>query len=632
MAIFKRSPRLRLRELIAVSLVLGAFIAAVLVALPWLGLIITPMVRRKATLGFLIGLEIVYVLALAALPAAAVIFGTMLWRARRSGTGAKASPRGLLGRPFAERKAAMGHTAARGLLVCVSSLVAISLAEVVVGIGRARTEFVSAPARAEAELADRFAETLRERRVTEDPLRSEGRVWESPREPGVTLAVLGGSSAFGLPFDRWLSVGKIVAWQLEKAVPGQSVHVEMLAEPGATLEEQYRKLGALKRRPDALIVYSGHNEFASRIPWSRKLDYYLDEKPPPLHRLDDFAARISPVCRLIRDTADRFRVGVVPSRAMRPPLVDTPAFTPAEFAVRLDDFRRRLDAIAGYCQRIGALPILVVPPANDAGFDPNRSYLPAEASSAGREAFAREFLAARQLEATDPVRAQERYRLLLQSQPGFAETHYRLARLLANAGAWDEAYEHFVKARDYDGMPMRCLSPFQEAYREVAARHGCPLVDGQALFHAIGANGLLDDRLFMDAMHPSLLGHVTLAQGILDAICERGALGWANHEAPAPRIDIAACAAQFGLGTREWRFIAERGCMFEWGTALLRHDRSEREAKVAAFHRAIKRLASGEAPEALAMPNLGVAAGVGCAGDETRGNRGSETRRGSPRW
>ena len=296
-------------------------------------------------------------------------------------------------------------------------------------------------------------------------------------------------------------------------------------------------------------MYSGHNEFASRIPWSRKLAYYVDEKAPPLQRLDDLAARVSPVCSLIRDTADRFRVGVEPPRNMRPPLVDTPAFTPAEFAVRLDDFRDRLDAIAGYCQRIGALAILVVPPANDTGFDPNRSYLPAETTSAGRRAFAREFLAARQLEVTDPARAEQRYRTLLQSQPGFAETHYRLARLLANAGAWDEAYEHFVKSRDCDGMPMRCLSPFQEACREVAARHGCPLVDGQALFHAIGETGLLDDRLFMDAMHPSLLGQVTLAQGILDAICGPGPwAGQMGHWAPESTSQPAQLTLDWARG------------------------------------------------------------------------------------
>ena len=58
---------------------------------------------------------------------------------------------------------------------------------------------------------------------------------------------------------------------------------------------------------------------------------------------------------------------------------------------------------------------------------------------------------------------------LLKSQPGFAETHFRLGLLLERAGAWDEAYEHFVKARNLDGLPIRCTTAFQDVYHEVAA-------------------------------------------------------------------------------------------------------------------------------------------------------------------
>ena len=103
----------------------------------------------------------------------------------------------------------------------------------------------------------------------------------------------------------------------------------------------------------------------------------------------------------------------------------------------------------------------------------------------------------------------------LARQPGFAETHYRLATLLRKAGEWDEAYRHFIAARDCDGYPMRCLTRFQEVYREVASRHDCIYIDGQSYFHAIGRNGLLDDELFQDAMHPSLRGQIALAQAVL---------------------------------------------------------------------------------------------------------------------
>jgi lysophospholipase L1-like esterase len=565
MGMLRRSTGLRLLRMILVGLILGALVAGGLLALPWIDVFITPTIVRKATIAFLIGLEIAYASAVAALLAGATVCSARFWRSRRNGTN--------------------GLSAARGLMLCISSLTAIGAAELIVDARRPLPKRAEMKAEIDAMLPVRFAET--------------------PSEPGLTIAVLGESSALGMPFEMRLSVGKIVAWQLEQAIPGKKLHVDMLAEPGDTLSGQYRKLSRLKRRPDALIVYCGHNEFSSEIPWSRKVDHYLDLRRSSRRFRDDLAAAFSPVCNLIRETAEKFRVGLVPPRGLRAPLVDSPAYTPAEYAGRLADFRRRLDAIASYSERIGALAILVVPPSNDAQFDPNRSFLPAETTRDGREAFAREFLTARRAETAEPARAAELYRTLLLKQPLFAETHYRLACLLERAGKWAEAYEQFIEARDLDGLPMRCMTPFQNAYRDVAASHDCVIVDGQALFHAIGPHGLLDDHLFMDAMHPSLRGQVALAQRILDAIAARGALGWPNS-ARAPRIDLVACAAHFALQASDWKLIARRGYMFQWGTVTLRHDRRQREAKMVQFADAAKRLADGEPAETLGLVNLGV--------------------------
>ncbi len=585
MVMFLRSRLHRFRRLIPVSLILVGFVAAVLLALGWAGVRIAPRMRQQTTLAVLIALEITYVGASAVLGCGAVISGVLLWRAHHTRTNRRGP--------------------ARGLLLCVSSLITIGLAELVVGLGQSGT--TGASESAQMAVLPSPAELAGYRGAT-----------EPSREREVTIAVLGESSAAGVPFERWLSAGKIVGWQLEQVIPGQSCRVETLAEPGATLEGQHEKLGRLRHYIDALIVYCGHNEFAATIPSSRRLAYYVDEKPSLVERTDEVLARVSPLCRLVRQSADRIRAGLVPPGGVRPPLVDGPACTGAEHAMRLAKFRQHLDEIVVHCKLKGTLAILVIPPANDAGFDPNRSVLPAETTREAREAFAREFLAARGLEATDPARAEELYRSLLQAQPGFAETHFRLGRLLKSAGAWDEAYDHFVRARDCDGMPIRCLSAFQDVYREVAARRGCPLVDGQTLFRALGAHGLLDDPLFMDAMHPSLAGQVALAQGILDAIRERGALDWPK-KTPVPKIDLAQCAAHFGLGASEWRLIAEREFIFETGTALFRYDQTERRAKIAALQEAIKRLAEGEAPEKVGMPNLGVpTAGVGRAAHEPR--------------
>ena len=120
---------------------------------------------------------------------------------------------------------------------------------------------------------------------------------------------------------------------------------------------------------------------------------------------------------------------------------------------------------------------------------------------------------------------------------------------------------------------MRCLTPFQQAYRDTAARHDCILVDGQALFHAIGPHGLLNDYLFHDAMHPSLRGYIALAQAILESMHARRAFGWAAG-APMPAIEPSLCATHFGLKPQDWKPLCERGFMFYHMTAALRYDPS----------------------------------------------------------
>ena len=355
-----------------------------------------------------------------------------------------------------------------------------------------------------------------------------------------------------------------------------------------------------------LIVYAGHNEFAARFPWSREIRHYDDDKEPGLWEL--FVQQVesrSPVCGLIREEADKCRVAIPPPPAGYRKLVDEPVFTPAEYGILLADFERRLEAIVEFAQHAGALPILISPPANDSDYEPNRSYLPPQTTRHEREAFARDFLAARQLEESDPQESLMRYRALLERQPGFADLHHRLARMHKRQGDWEQAYLHALASRDLDGFPQRLPTRFQELYRKVAARHHCSLIDGQSYFHKIGVHGLLDDHLFHDGIHPSLRGQLALAQGVLQALHDRKAIGW-PEAAAVPTIDPAACVRQFNLTPWAWGKVCNAGIMFYDLTAGARYDSSERIAKRHAFGQAMERIEAGEAPEAVGLPNIGL--------------------------
>ena len=221
---------------------------------------------------------------------------------------------------------------------------------------------------------------------------------------GLRIVVVGESSAEGVPYRDWLSVGKIVAWQLRRALPWRIVPRggpgEAGLDPGADAPAARRVADA---GPTLVIVYAGHNEFASRFGWSSDVPYYRDDPAAAGQRFADPRRSrrwpgSSASCtrrHWSRRPPRGSSVGSSMSRRTRRP----------QYAERLADFRRRLEGIVAYCEAVGALPVLVIPPGNDAGFEPNRSVLPPETPRPTRGAFAREVEAARRLEATDPSRA-----------------------------------------------------------------------------------------------------------------------------------------------------------------------------------------------------------------------------------
>jgi hypothetical protein len=429
---------------------------------------------------------------------------------------------------------------------------------------------------------------------------------DSPDDPGIDVVVLGESSAAGVPYARWLSIGSIVAWQLNQVFPTRTVRLESLARAGDTLQRQHELLPNVVRRPELLIIYCGHNEFFSRLSWTDNLDYYVADHE--LARWQVIVAQfeqLSPLCALVKATADKCRIALPPPPDRKRELIDVPVYTAAEYRAIVQDFRRRLEEIVTYAESVGALAVLIAPPANDARFEPNRSFLSAMTTREERDAFRRAFRAARQLEDSDPGESVKRYRALAARAPCFAETHYRLAWRLEQSGAWDEAYEQYIAARDLDGFPMRCLTSFQEAYRDVASRHDCVLIDGQCYFHAIGRHGLLDDQLFQDAMHPSLRGQIALAQAVLQALRARRAFGWPDH-ARAPAIDPAGCARHFGIDHDAWKALCHWGEWFNNVTASSCYDSSRRIRASAAARAAANQIAAGAAPESVGLANIGI--------------------------
>ena len=436
------------------------------------------------------------------------------------------------------------------------------------------------------------------------PTRFEREDGVADQNRSLLIAVIGESSARGYPYEGWLSVPAIVAWQLERVLPGRKVEVQILAKNGATLEQTHQRLAELQRRPDAIFVYAGNNEFHSRFSWGRNVPYYVDDNPPLIwDRLEEIG-RWTSFGQIMVESIERQRLDRPPPPRITRELVDVPAFTVREGRELLADYGARLDAIGSYSRKIGAVPILVVPACNDGDFEPNRSVLPPGTRRSEREAFRRQFQAARDAETVEPVQAIRLYRTLTEQQPGFAETHFRLARLLRCAGDAAGARRHFTLARDLDGMPQRCPTPLVEACRAAGRRNDTVLVDGPALLSRMVPDAILDDRLFHDAHHPTLIAYIALAQETLRQLYERRAFDWPD-EAAMPVIDPDECAAHFGVGRLQWMIVCLRTSLWYSSEPYIRFDPSLRLEKGRRLAAAGRRIEQGVPPEAVDVSGYG---------------------------
>ncbi len=597
------SNRRTVRMIVLVALGLVGFVGYELVpALIGLGLgNNTRSLRRQAALAFMNGLLIAYVVTLvAAIVGTAVLF-YLLVRSRKRGKPVAASRRLQL----------------RLLLLCASTL--LSLAFLEAGAAMWRSWLHQSPKLPAAEASTKPATLpppIRPHTGGEPTLSTEFPSQKAEKFAGAAplrILVIGESSGRGEPYHPWLSVGDIVAWRLEKVFPGRPIKVDMWARGGAILEEMHNKLAGLTYRPDAIIVYLGHNEFQGRFMWARDVAYYHEPDRGPLVPRPEVSAttsvlRFSPLCQLIMESREKQQIDVVPPNVVTRGLVDKPACTAEEFAAILADFRRRWEAITTYCESIGTLPIFIIAPSNDGGYDPSRSVVSAETPRKERIAFAEEVAQARALEEKEVAQAIQLDRKLIELHPEFAETHFRLARLLEKTGQWGEAREHYVQAREHDAMPMRCPEPLRQVIRDVAARHPAVLlIDGPKVLEAKSRHGILAENLFHDAQHPNLNGYVALAEDLLKKLGQRRAFGWPT-DSPVPVVNVEMCARHYGLGAERLMEICRREAWFFGATAYIRYDPTFRLERAAAYQRAAAAIREGRNPGDAGIPSWAIPA------------------------
>lgn len=327
-----------------------------------------------------------------------------------------------------------------------------------------------------------------------------------PKEPGVfRMVIVGESSSLGVPYPKDLSFGAFWEAGMAAVAPGRRFERVHLGENGrSSIGVVHFLPQALAAEPDALVVYSGHNEFIHRLtvaspfgqkrrfPWSAlpRLDdamqQFLDRAS---HRRSAEALAAVPEglrreVQLPLDTLER-------GDHERRPFANFP-ITDRERALHRERYQRNLEEIAARARERG-VPVLFVRPTSHLRCAPLASGL-----------------------RFDP-RATQRL---------------AAAEVAARGGA-ASALPEFAAARDLDPAPVRMPTAHREAFDAVMERLRLPWIDGDACARAASGEAIPGDGAFVDFMHPRETVHRAIAEELAVSLGSLGLPGLAKDDALA---------------------------------------------------------------------------------------------------
>ena len=314
------------------------------------------------------------------------------------------------------------------------------------------------------------------------------------------LVILGSSTAEGWPFHPLVDIGKLASYYLGEKIGGKDIEIVNLGKAGQPSGEVVENLRAVPADADLVFLYCGHNEY-----WAR-YEYPSDLADSKRRMFDEHIAG--------RRTRRRILV----------------------------EFRNNLEKIVEHFGRVGVPLIISTAAMNVCGRPPNRSVLSDHANEPKVRALLEEYASHR--DRGDVNAALECVTAVLSSEPGLAIAHRYRGDCLRLKGETDEARRAYAMALSHDGFPTASTPEENQVAREVAAKHGLRLFDAEDVLARAARDGLVDNNLMLDAVHPNLEGYAHLGRALAEMIQTV-----AGDRRPLPDFSDAELEAAFQLDT-----------------------------------------------------------------------------------
>ncbi len=306
---------------------------------------------------------------------------------------------------------------------------------------------------------------------------------------GYRIFVLGGSTTAGYPYGNNGMFTRILHRRLSDTFPDRHIEVintAMSAVNTYTLWDYMDEI--LAQKPDALLIYAGHNEFygALGVASVESLGKYpgIVKTYLKLQRYKIFV--------LLRDIIGNIKkwlgTGFAPEQGTNPTATmmerivreQTIPFGSSLYEAGKKQFRQNLRDIIKKAREAG-LPVVVSELVSN--IRDQQPFISVEADT---------FPPAREI--------------------------FHAARTLEKSGQYQAARKAYYRAKDLDALRFRATEEFNAIIHEVAAAFDIPVVPMTSRFEAASPHGLIGNNLMHEHLHPKIDGYFLMADAFYNTM------------------------------------------------------------------------------------------------------------------
>jgi tetratricopeptide (TPR) repeat protein len=311
------------------------------------------------------------------------------------------------------------------------------------------------------------------------------------------IFVLGSSSVVGFPYDQNLMFTRILQYRLQLAYPGKKIEVintAITAINSYTLLDFTNEI--LAEKPDALLIYAGHNEFYGAFGIGSNEGIGRNRLLVRAH-LKLMNLRIY---QLLRKGIDGLRgskhgnamkenKGTLMSKIVKNPEI---RFGSSDYTAGIEQFRANMGSILQKASDKQVPVFISTLVSNIKDIKPF--------GSTG-------------------------------SLPGDrADSTYVKAAQAESAGDFKEAKKLYTRAKDLDCIRFRASEDINETILSLAKEFNANLVPAQKIFEDSSPHRIIGSNLITEHVHPNIQGYFLLADGFYNALV--------NSKLIAPKPDM----------------------------------------------------------------------------------------------